>query len=106
LDTNYIIFKNDDIFKKNKISKEKKKLWREIENQIEYFKIFYFSTWNLQSKVIVPHCNVELAMALQYKNSPFLLDSQIYRNVKESNLQDMQWAHYKETIVPNKCLNM
>ncbi len=26
----------------------------------EYFRIFNFSTWNLQSKVIVPHCNVEL----------------------------------------------
>jgi len=28
-----------------------KKLWKKVENILQYFTIFYFSTWNLQNKL-------------------------------------------------------
>jgi hypothetical protein len=45
--TNYIIFRNAEIFKK-KIS-ERDLFLRDNEESLKYFGMFYFSNWNLQN---------------------------------------------------------
>jgi hypothetical protein len=48
-----------------KVSKNKKSLWRKIENILEYSQLIPFKTWNAIKKIkIIQHRNVELALEL------------------------------------------
>jgi hypothetical protein len=64
LGTDYIIFRNLEIFQKTIL--KVKFLWREMKNLVEYYRMFYFSKWNLQNYLTNQYTCIKATKVLWY----------------------------------------